>query len=174
MNPDSRCKGGRLGMQGIPNGATTSSRNRRHSSAWLVVPAQAVDATPCNPLIQQHFSGRTGQGRSKPKQGSVLFELDDFQLLDSLQVGVDLVLRRPIEITRVTGQVVFGPVDMADKRVDSFCWSQKLHFGYTKKAKPLIETKQKGKNWRRGWDSNPRMEVLQTSPLGHLGTAPNF
>ena len=29
-------------------------------------------------------------------------------------------------------------------------------------------------NWRRGWDSNPRMEVLQTSPLGHLGTAPNL
>ncbi len=28
--------------------------------------------------------------------------------------------------------------------------------------------------WRRGWDSNPRMEVLQTSPLGHLGTAPNL
>ena len=28
-------------------------------------------------------------------------------------------------------------------------------------------------SWRRGWDSNPRMEVLQTSPLGHLGTAPN-
>src|SRR6266513_2761792 len=26
--------------------------------------------------------------------------------------------------------------------------------------------------WRRGWDSNPRMEVLQTSPLGRLGTAP--
>src|SRR6266853_5208609 len=24
----------------------------------------------------------------------------------------------------------------------------------------------KPKNWRRGWDSNPRMEVLQTSPLG--------
>jgi hypothetical protein len=33
---------------------------------------------------------------------------------------------------------------------------------------PLTES------WRRGWDSNPRMEVLQTSPLGHLGTAPNF
>ena len=31
----------------------------------------------------------------------------------------------------------------------------------------------KRENWRRGWDSNPRMEVLQTSPLGHLGTAPN-
>jgi integrase/recombinase XerD len=31
----------------------------------------------------------------------------------------------------------------------------------------------KSKTWRRGWDSNPRMEVLQTSPLGHLGTAPN-
>jgi hypothetical protein len=30
----------------------------------------------------------------------------------------------------------------------------------------------KRENWRRGWDSNPRMEVLQTSPLGHLGTAP--
>ena len=30
-----------------------------------------------------------------------------------------------------------------------------------------------GKEWRRGWDSNPRMEVLQTSPLGLLGTAPN-
>src|SRR5579885_3386648 len=28
-------------------------------------------------------------------------------------------------------------------------------------------------SWRRGWDSNPRMEVLQTSPLGQLGTAPN-
>jgi hypothetical protein len=27
-------------------------------------------------------------------------------------------------------------------------------------------------SWRRGWDSNPRMEVLQTSPLGLLGTAP--
>src|SRR5713101_1173213 len=26
--------------------------------------------------------------------------------------------------------------------------------------------------WRRGWDLNPRMEVLQTSPLGLLGTAP--
>src|SRR2546421_8978064 len=30
------------------------------------------------------------------------------------------------------------------------------------------------KAWRRGWDSNPRMEVLQTSPLGHLGTAPRI
>ncbi len=28
------------------------------------------------------------------------------------------------------------------------------------------------KSWRRGWDLNPRMEVLQTSPLGLLGTAP--
>src|SRR5713101_4034880 len=28
------------------------------------------------------------------------------------------------------------------------------------------------RDWRRGWDSNPRMEVLQTSPLGLLGTAP--
>jgi hypothetical protein len=46
--------------------------------------------------------------RSKPKQGSVLFELDDFQLLDSPQVGVDLVLRRPIEITALTGQVESG------------------------------------------------------------------
>jgi hypothetical protein len=26
--------------------------------------------------------------------------------------------------------------------------------------------------WRRGWDLNPRMEVLQTSPLDLLGTAP--
>src|SRR2546426_11153546 len=26
--------------------------------------------------------------------------------------------------------------------------------------------------WRRGRDSNPRMMVLQTIPLGHLGTAP--
>ena len=32
----------------------------------------------------------------------------------------------------------------------------------------------KPENWRRGWDSNPRMEVLQTSPLGRLGTAPGF
>ena len=33
--------------------------------------------------------------------------------------------------------------------------------------------KNDGLFWRRGWDSNPRMEVLQTSPLGLLGTAPN-
>jgi hypothetical protein len=31
----------------------------------------------------------------------------------------------------------------------------------------------KRENWRRGWDSNPRIKVLQTFPLGHLGTAPN-
>jgi len=30
-----------------------------------------------------------------------------------------------------------------------------------------------GEIWRRGWDSNPRVEVLQTSPLNHLGTAPS-
>src|SRR6202167_5975244 len=29
------------------------------------------------------------------------------------------------------------------------------------------------KSWRRGWDLNPRVEVLQTSPLNHLGTAPS-
>src|SRR6202008_528363 len=40
------------------------------------------------------------------------------------------------------------------------CWSQN--------DAPELE------GWRRGWDSNPRMEVLQTSPLGHLGTAPGF
>lgn len=27
--------------------------------------------------------------------------------------------------------------------------------------------------WRRGWDLNPRVEVLQTSPLNLLGTAPS-
>jgi hypothetical protein len=27
--------------------------------------------------------------------------------------------------------------------------------------------------WRRGRESNPRMMVLQTIPLGHLGTAPH-
>jgi hypothetical protein len=27
-------------------------------------------------------------------------------------------------------------------------------------------------SWRRGWDLNPRVEVLQTSPLDLLGTAP--
>ena len=27
--------------------------------------------------------------------------------------------------------------------------------------------------WRRGWDLNPRMTVLQTAPLDHLGTTPN-
>ncbi len=32
----------------------------------------------------------------------------------------------------------------------------------------------KRENWRRGWDSNPRIKVLQTFPLGHLGTAPNY
>ena len=28
------------------------------------------------------------------------------------------------------------------------------------------------RRWRRGWELNPRIEVLQTSPLGLLGTAP--
>ena len=35
-----------------------------------------------------------------------------------------------------------------------------------------MSVKQRKKCWRRGWESNPRMEVLQTSPLGLLGTAP--
>ena len=26
--------------------------------------------------------------------------------------------------------------------------------------------------WRIGWDSNPRITVLQTAPLSHLGTYP--
>ncbi len=43
--------------------------------------------------------------------------------------------------------------------------------GENRRPNPLIL---KPKKWRRGWDSNPRMEVLQTSPLGHLGTAPNL
>jgi hypothetical protein len=30
------------------------------------------------------------------------------------------------------------------------------------------------KSWRRGSESNRRMMVLQTIPLGHLGTAPLF
>ena len=38
----------------------------------------------------------------------------------------------------------------------------------------LITLLVKGINWRRGRDSNPRMMVLQTIPLGHLGTAPLF
>ena len=38
----------------------------------------------------------------------------------------------------------------------------------------FIPGKCRGRIWRRGWESNPRMEVLQTSPLGHLGTAPQF
>ena len=42
---------------------------------------------------------------------------------------------------------------------------------YTEKPKPSTA---KGKFWRRGWELNPRMEVLQTSPLGLLGTAPGF
>ncbi len=39
---------------------------------------------------------------------------------------------------------------------------------------PRFGTRQDGwpQTWRRGWDLNPRMEVLQTSPLGLLGTAP--
>jgi hypothetical protein len=28
--------------------------------------------------------------------------------------------------------------------------------------------------WRRGWESNPRIVVLQTTALGHLATAPLF
>jgi hypothetical protein len=42
------------------------------------VSAQTVDATHSNRLILQHFSRGTGYARSKPKQGSVLFELNDF------------------------------------------------------------------------------------------------
>jgi hypothetical protein len=31
-----------------------------------------------------------------------------------------------------------------------------------------------GNYWRRGWESNPRIVVLQTTALGHLATAPLF
>jgi len=46
--------------------------------------------------------------------------------------------------------------------------------GILAKKRKLQSTDSKREAWRRGWDSNPRMEVLQTSPLGHLGTAPNL
>ena len=45
--------------------------------------------------------------------------------------------------------------------------------GYTESRIALTDSFHCRKLWRRGWESNPRMEVLQTSPLGHLGTAPN-
>jgi len=45
--------------------------------SWLVVPAQLVDATLSNSLIQQHFSERTGVSgctQSEPSQGSVPYD----------------------------------------------------------------------------------------------------
>ena len=39
---------------------------------------------------------------------------------------------------------------------------------------PSTERKQSRQIWRRGSDLNRRMEVLQTSPLGLLGTAPEL
>ena len=42
------------------------------------------------------------------------------------------------------------------------------------KPEAMNEHKTQGQFWRRGWDLNPRMEVLQTSPLGLLGTAPEL
>ena len=55
------------------------------------MPVQGVDATPPNRLIRQRF----------PLENRLHW------LLSSLQVGVDLVLHRPIEFTRGTGQVDF-------------------------------------------------------------------
>src|ERR1700732_1534207 len=51
-------------------------------------------------------------------------------------------------------------------------WPESVNYVSGTFCKGSLRTVQK-LTWRRGWDSNPRMEVLQTSPLGHLGTAPN-
>ncbi len=45
-------------------------------------------------------------------------------------------------------------------------WNLSRFAGVSVAKDPSVE------NWRRGWDLNPRMEVLQTSPLNLLGTAP--
>jgi hypothetical protein len=53
---------------------------------WLALPAQPVDATLSNSLIQQHFPERTdllGRTQSEPSQGSVPFDstlVSDFSL----------------------------------------------------------------------------------------------
>jgi hypothetical protein len=57
---------------------------------------------------ENHLFGGTGP---KPSQASVLAGLTlagDFGFSFQCQVGSSLVLRRPIEITRVTGHLVFG------------------------------------------------------------------
>ena len=46
--------------------------------------------------------------------------------------------------------------------------------GLRETAQVTCEWKTKLKLWRRGSDLNRRMEVLQTSPLGLLGTAPEL
>lgn len=44
--------------------------------------------------------------------------------------------------------------------------------GRTRQNEPVGWYDAERKSWRRGWDLNPRVEVLQTSPLDLLGTAP--
>src|SRR5712692_969709 len=66
---------------------------------------------------------------------------------------------------------IFGSVERPDIR-DGTKPKKWFNLKLTAESPDLREENQEA--WRRGWDSNPRMEVLQTSPLGHLGTAPNL
>jgi hypothetical protein len=77
----------------------------------LVVPAQAVDATLLSSVdpITVFTKNRSRRLSSiKPKQGGVSFEstfANERSPLKLLHIDFGLVLRRPIEITRITGQV---------------------------------------------------------------------
>jgi hypothetical protein len=52
-------------------------------------------------------------------------------------------------------------------RIRCVCKKYRVQNGFTERNGKYL--KAKGKGSRRGWDSNPRMEFLQTSPLGPLG-----
>ena len=74
---------------------------------------------------------------------------------------------------RAGKQQCFGTTAIPLRKRSTLTWTMINLFP---REAPLLSEKENdgtSKTWRRGWDSNPRMEVLQTSPLGHLGTAPN-
>jgi hypothetical protein len=75
----------------------------------LIVPAQPVDATPSTALVRHCVRGGNhplGCIRLRLSQGSVpagLTLASDFSSCFQSKVGSSLVLRRPIETTRVIG-----------------------------------------------------------------------
>src|SRR5882724_369002 len=82
-------------------------KSGREKSSGLTMPVQAVDATPSDQLIRQYFPWRSDVlGCINQNLLKAAFRLiqpsERFWLLFSMQGGLERVLRRPIDTTRLT------------------------------------------------------------------------